>query len=356
MLALLIFAALLGGVMFLVHPNPILCSTTLSSGLLSGQPHWWFAFALVPLFFALRGRYAGFVLLAPSIVSVAMTPEGATAVLISAVVLLARRFRAWLVFVSIAASILLIALIGFPLASIVILALLLALSEEISDLRWRVRAIVLWLPASIVTVALLARYVGSFDLSIVGYTPALPIAAVLFVALSVQALLVLDRDRNAAVFRSLVLLVGSIFVVPLSTFAMPIVVGVLASRLEVAIGPERLRGARLVAIVIIIAALVPHLFVHASVPQVDHAVVLAPSYFELACQGHAYPARLDRSGELRTLSNIRDPGVLSQALYERNVTTVVYPANFSAPIAYGVARNVDFSVQHRDGLVIASLP
>lgn len=333
-----------------------MCSTTLSTGLASGQPHWWFAFALVPLFFALRGRYSGFLLLAPAIVSAAMTPEGAVAAILVSAVLLVRRYRAWLVFVAIAASILLVVLVGLPLASLVVLAMLVVLTEEISSKRWRIRAIALWTMAALVVLFFLARYVASFDLSVVGFTAPMPIAPVLLAALGVQALLVLDRDRNASIFRTLVLLVGSIVVTPLSVFAMPVIVGILGSRIEAALGSERLRGTRVIVAAIVVLALVPHVLVHAPVPNVDHALVFAPSYFTLACEGHAYPARLDRSGELRTLENIRDPGVLSQALYERNVTTVVYPANSTAPIAYGVARNVAFSTKREDGLIIASMP
>ena len=353
MFALVIFALALFAVGFLVEPNTLLCATTLSSGLISGEPSQWYALSLIVLFAALRARYAGFVLLVPSVVSAAMAPEVAAAILVASIVLFVRRYLEWMVFIGIAAAIVLVILVGLPLTVLVLLALLIPILGDIPSSVWRIRAIALWFVVMLGAVPALAHYVGLFDFELVGVSLA-PLPFVVFAALLIQSFIVLGNDSHALLSRSVVLLSSTVLFAELAVFAIPVILGVFAVQLERAMGEEQLRGSRFVAVLFIIAA-VALSFEPATEPiDVDDAIVFAPDYVDLACQGRAYPDRLSTWRDLSYLASIDDPDLIRGELAERGVATVVYPSGFSEPIVFAL-RHANASFDERDTLIVASL-
>ncbi|MFT4307827.1 MAG: hypothetical protein ACMXYM_00455 [Candidatus Woesearchaeota archaeon] len=353
MLALVMFSMLLVLVGSFVEPNALLCGSTLSSGLVGGAPSAWYALSLIVLFIALRSRL-GFVLLAPTIVSAAMAPQAAVGILVASLVLFVRRFREWMVFVMIAAAIVLVILVGLPLAVLIVLSILIPIISDIPTAVWRVRAITLWFVASLAAIPALNYYVGLFEFDLIGVS-LMPLPLVLFAALLIQSLIVLGNDSHASLSRSLVLLVASLLYAELAVFAMPVIIGMLAVSLERALGEERLRGSRVVLVVLVVFALVAS-FEEPSEPlEIDGAIVFAPEYVELACEGRAYPQQLSTWRDLSCLASIGDPDVLVPALEERGVSKVVYPLGFDEPIVYAL-RHSDAVFEQRDRLIVVSLP
>ena len=353
MFALVMFSLLLVIVGFFVEPNALLCGSTLSQGVVGGAPNAWYALSLIILFIALRSRL-GFVLLAPTIVSAAMAPQAAVGIIIASLVLFARRYREWMVFVMIAAAIVLVILVGLPLAVLIVLSVLIPVLSDIPTRVWRVRAITLWFAVSFVAILALNYYVGLFAFDLIGVS-LMPLPLVLFAALLIQSLIVLGNDSHASLSRSLVLLVSSLLYAELAVFAMPVIVGALVVSLERALGEERLRGSRVVLVLLVVFALVAS-FEDPSEPlDVDGAIVFAPEYLGLACEGRAYPQQLSAWRDLAFLASIGDPDELIPELEERGVSKVVYPLGFDEPIVYAL-RHSDVVFEQRDGFIVASLP
>jgi hypothetical protein len=352
MFPLVIFASLLVVMVLMVDPNMLLCATTLSTGLASGVPNQWYALSLLLLFVALRSRIAGFVLLIPSFVSAAMAPEAAVAIGIASIVLLMRRYLDWMVFVLIAASIALVLLVGLPLAVLVVLALLIPILADIPSSVWRIRAIALWFALWFAASLSLSYYTGLFAFDLVGVS-IVPIPLVVFAAFAIQSFIVLGNDSHAALSRSILLFASAFLFAELAVFAIPLIIAIMAVHLERSIGEERLRGSRIVALFIVVFALVVSFEPSSEPIDVERAIVFAPDYLELACEGRAYPDRLSTWRDLAYLSSIDDPNRIVGELAQREVSEVVYASGFDEPIVFALTY-ANASFEERDGFIVAS--
>ena len=352
MFPLVIFSLALTVMLFVVDPSPILCSTTLSVGLLDVAARSWYALSLIALFSAIRSRF-GFLLLAPSIVSAAMVPEAAVSIMIASAILFMRRYVEWLPFIFIASTVLLSILVGIPLASLVMLALLIPVLSDIPSPVWRIRAIALWIVIFALLVPVLVRYVDSFSLYLLG-VQGLPLAPVLFASLAIVSMLSLANDTHARLLRVTLLLLASVLIAPLALFAMPVIVALIARELRFSIGEEHLRGSRFLAGTVIVIALLVPLTEQQGVLEYDDALVFAPDHLELAREGRAYPSRI-APGQLDSLVGVGDPDGIVGVLEELGVRTVVYPSGFDEPIVFALRHAPGVSVQTRDGFTVASL-
>lgn len=354
MLALVIFSLLLVLLTFFIEPNHLLCGSMLSSGLLGSSPHPLFALSLIVLFFALRSR-VGFVLLIPSVVSAAMSPEAAVSIIVSSIVLFMRRYVEWMPFVLIAAAMVLIILVGLPLALLVVFALLIPLLSSIASPVWRVRAITLWFALVFVLVPILDWYIGIYRFDLLGLS-LLPLPIIAFAALVIVSVLALPGDEHAKLLRALMLLLGSLLFVEVAFFAVPVIVAILAVEIRRSMGPEQLRGSRMLAVMIVVVSIVLSLLVSpVGDRDFDDALVFAPDHLTLACDGRAIPDRIG-PGELTWFASIEDPDTVVEQLEEHGIRTVAYPSGFDEPIVFAL-RHADGVVLSRDqGLIVASLP
>ena len=352
MLALVIFSVVLGGLLFVVEPNALLCASSISSGVIPSAPHPIFALSLIALFFALRSR-GGFVLLVPSVVSAAMSPEVAASVLVASGVLAVRHHVQWTPFVATAAAMILMILVGVPLALFVMLALLVPLTSNITSSVWRVRVVALWFVGAFALVVFLGWYLSlfRFDLLSLGFS-AIPV--IVFAALGSYSALTLARDEHARLMRALFLFVSAFVIPEAGFFAMPVIIAVLGLELARSLGEEKLRGSRIVAILLVVVGLLlapgP-----AEVREFDDALVFAPDHLALACEGRAIPSVV-RPGELAWFASLSDPDTVVGHLEEHSIRVVVFEPSFDEPIVFALrhAEGVVFSSE--DGLIVASLP
>lgn len=357
LIPLFVFSLLLVVLMFFIEPNRLLCASTISSGIVPIAPHQLFALALIPLFFALRSPYA-FVLLAPSIIAVSMTPQGASLALITALVLFTVRFSAYLPFIVLASFIVLVLLAGLPLALLALLVMLIPASSAISSPVWRARSHVAWFALLFLFAFSLSAYLASFPLALFSLVYALPLEPTLLAALLVVSMLAIAHEQNANIIRSFSLLLASMLFAELSMFAMPIIVGLLASSLS--LPEERLRGSRIVALLIVLISIAPSFGSPGSsdalfadpVPAAGRVIAFTPDFVGFACEGRSYPDRIDRGDAAQELYALRDPVVLDQLIIREDISFVIVPEE--APVGFAVEHALSLASSHEGELIVAS--